>query len=184
MATDFKRWGITATEEQLKFDCDFLFPNPADEYFRGISIQASKETIFAWLCQMRVAPYSYDWIDNLGRRSPQKRNPELTEIAIGQRFMSIFELSDFEVNRQITIKGLDSKPMRIVFGTGAISYLIVPSKDSRECRLIVKICINYPQNIFGFFSRWLLPAGDLIMMRKQLLNFKDLAEAEQIKSEP
>ncbi|MFZ1178196.1 MAG: hypothetical protein WAO15_18365 [Mycobacterium sp.] len=48
--------------------------------------------MFSWLCQLRVAPNSYDALDNLGRRSPRERNPELVHLQLGQRFMTVFAL--------------------------------------------------------------------------------------------
>jgi len=44
------------------------------------------------------------------------------------------------------------------------------------CRLLVKLLVRFPKGPIGWFLRLLLPWGDLIMMRKQLLNFKALSE--------
>jgi len=45
---------------------------------------------------MRIAPYSYDGIDNLGCESPRVLIPGLDELAIGQKVM-IGELADDEL---------------------------------------------------------------------------------------
>jgi len=62
------------------------------------------------------------------------------------------------------------------FGDVGVSYVIVPTTGS-SCRLLVKLIAKYPRGIKGSVMRSLLPWGDLIMMRRQLLNFKQLAEA-------
>lgn len=41
---------------------------------------------------------------------------------------------------------------------------------------MVKLIVRYPGSLVGVAMRRLLPWGDLIMMRKQLLTLKRLAE--------
>ena len=114
-------------------------------------------------------------IDNSGRQSPRTLTAGLDQLAIGQDVMKIFELVDFVRDQHLT--------MRIKPGTGAfsrlgdlaVSYVIVPT-DARSCRLLVKLIVDYPRSIRGSLLRVLLPWGDLIMMRRQLLNLRDLAE--------
>jgi hypothetical protein len=60
-------WGITSHERLLNYPCDRYMETVHDTYYRGVTIHADPEVIFRWICQMRVAPYSYDWIDNFGR---------------------------------------------------------------------------------------------------------------------
>ena len=54
----------------------------------------------------------------------------------------------------------------------AVTYLVVPRPPDRS-RLVVKLCWHYPA-MPGL--GWLLAWSDLVMMRKQLLNLKALAE--------
>jgi hypothetical protein len=46
-----------------------------------------------------------------------------------------------------------------------------------RCRLLVKIVARYPRGLTGTLMRWGLPWVDLVMMRRQLMNFRSLAEA-------
>ena len=64
------RWGVTPEECSRTFPGDRFTQPSYTAYYRGITIRASPETVFRWLCQMKAAPYSYDWLDNLGRQSP------------------------------------------------------------------------------------------------------------------
>jgi len=89
-------WGSTAAERDQSFPCDDLLKNPDDVLFRAIDVDAVPAVTFRWLCQLRTAPYSYDWIDNLGRTSPRTLTPGLELLAVGQTVMTIFELVDFE----------------------------------------------------------------------------------------
>lgn len=170
-------WGATPGEQAMSYPCDRYLLDADHVYFRAIEVRASASCLFRWLCQMRVAPYSYDWIDNIGRRSPHELIPGLENLERGQRMM-IFELVDFEQDRHLT--GLvTSTRIQSIYGKIAGSYVIVPQSEQR-CRLIVKLRIVYPRKGFWSLMRYILPWGDLVMMRKQLLTFKQLAESQTV----
>ena len=169
-------WGTCPEERRLSFPCDRLIPHPEDSLYRGVTIAATSQTVFRWLCQMRVAPYSYDWIDNAGRQSPRALTPGLEHLAVGQDVMEIFQLADFARDQHLTLRMKANSRAQRLFGDIAISYLIV-AKGARSCRLLVKIVAQHPPGVWGKLMRSFLPWGDLIMMRRQLLNFKQLAES-------
>lgn len=62
------------------------------------------ELVFLWLCQLRRAPYSYDWIDNFGRRSPREADPQLSELEVDQSVMTIFTLTGFEPGASLNLR--------------------------------------------------------------------------------
>ncbi|HVM95016.1 MAG TPA: hypothetical protein VMT89_01450 [Candidatus Acidoferrales bacterium] len=168
-------WGTTEEERRQVYPCDDLLPNADGIYFRAVTVHAPVNIVFRWLCQLRVAPYSYDWIDNRGRQSPQHLIDGLEDLQAGQDLMTIFDVASFEANRHLTgrIKQ-QGTPIRL-FGDLAASY-VVAAQDPATCRLIVKLRVDYPSGAFGSLMRVLLPWGDLVMMRRQLLNLKSLAE--------
>src|SRR5215207_481208 len=183
-------WGVYPEEQKLSFPCDrFIVCHDDGVYYRGTTIYAAPKVIFRWLCQLRVNPYSYDWIDNFGIKSPDTLTSGIDELSAGQRVMKSFKLVDFEQDRHLTVlaKKATSKTesrteyniLSRLFGDIAISYLIVP-KTATSCRLLVRLIVRYPPGIIGWFIRLFLPWGDKIMMRKRLLNFKKLSEKEKI----
>jgi hypothetical protein len=172
-----RTWGSTAEERQLAFACDRFVAEPNDALYRALTVNAPPALLFRWLCQLRTAPYSYDWIDNLGRRSPRRLTPGLDRLRVGQRVMTVFRLAAFEPDRHVT--AVLDRPGAL-FGDLAVSYLIVPEADER-CRLVVKLAVAYPRTPIGAAMRALLPAGDLVMMRKQLLTLRKLAERDAAK---
>jgi hypothetical protein len=162
----------------MAFPCDRYLSHADAAFFRAVDVQAPAHILFQWLCQLRVAPYSYDWIDNGGRQSPRHLNPELEKLAVGQRVMSIFQLAAFEVDRHLTI--VMASPRAITtFGEVAGSYVILPL-TTRQCRLVVKLLVCYPTKHPWSLMRWWLPWGDLVMMHKQLLTLKQLAESQAL----
>ena len=169
-------WGTCPEERRLSFPCDRLIPHPEDSLYRGVTIDASAQTVFRWLCQMRVAPYSYDWIDNGGRQSPPALTPGLENLVLGQDVMEIFQLADFARDQHLTLRIKANSRAQRLFGDLAVSYFVV-AKGARSCRLLVKLVAQHPPGVWGMLMRSLLPWGDLIMMRRQLLNFKQLAES-------
>ena len=171
-------WGTDATERALSYPCDRYVEHPEAAYYRGVTIHAAPDEVFRWLCQLRVAPYSYDRLDNGGRPSPPTLTPGAESLAVGQPIMRIFRLVEFEPGRHLTIEIRKDTGAFRLFGNLALTYLIVPETANR-CRLLVKIAVRYPQGLAGAVMRMGLPWGDLIMMRRQLLNLKRLAEAGQ-----
>jgi hypothetical protein len=169
-----RSWHTSERERRLPFPCDAHLAEPDDIYFRGIDIQAPPAVVFRWLCQLRVAPYSYDWIDNFGRRSPRELTPGLEQLRVGQRVMTIFELVEFEQDRHLTIR---LRRAGIFFGEVAVSYVISP-REPGGCRLLAKVPMRHSRRLPGWRLRHAaMPWLDLVMMRKQLLTFKELAES-------
>jgi hypothetical protein len=167
--------GLRPGEAGLDFPCDRYLPGAEDAYYRAIDVDAPPAVLFRWLCQLRVAPYSYDWIDNFGRRSPRTLTPGLEDLQVGQRFMTIFDLVEYEPDVQITL--LIGR-LRRAFGLVAGTYLI-RARDPQRSRLVVKVVVSHPGGrVESRLRAQLLPHGDLVMMRKQLRTLKLLAESQ------
>jgi len=156
-------WGSTPQERALDLPCDELVPGARLVLHRAVDVDAPPEVVFRWLCQMRVAPYSYDLIDNLGRRSPRELTPGLDRLEVGQRFL-IFRLASFEPGAHVTLEHHGP-----VFGDLGITYAVMPGT-----RLVMRVVCNPPRvPLVGH----VLALGDFVMARRQLLNFKRLAES-------
>jgi hypothetical protein len=173
-ASVVRTWGTLPDERRADYPCDALLTDPDDVLFRGVTVQAEPAVVFRWLCQLKVAPYSYDWIDNRGRRSPRTLTAGAEHLAVGQPVMTIFELAGFEAARHFTFVLADRTAARL-FGEIAGTYAVTPSGASHS-RLVVKLLLRHPTRWPGTWIRPFLPAGDLVMMRKQLLTLKRLAE--------
>jgi hypothetical protein len=164
-------WGTTPEERARRYPCDDVLPEPERALFRAVGVDAPPPVVFRWLCQLKLAPYSYDLVDNLGRRSPQRLVPGVERLAVGDR-VAIFTIVSFAVDEHITIGVRGHR----AFGDVAISYVVLPERPGRS-RLVAKLVYVPARGIAGALLRLVLPAGDLVMMRRQLLNLKGLAEA-------
>lgn len=166
---DINHWGSRPQERALAYPCDKWLSDPHHSLFRAVTIQATPQHLYRWLCQLKLAPYSYDWVDNLGRQSPRQLVPGCENPVLGQTMMTLFQLVEFQANQHLTMACNNWLTGHIV-----ISYVILDHGD--HCRLVAKLNIRYPRGPLGWLGRLLLPACDLVMMRKQLLNLKGLAE--------
>jgi hypothetical protein len=131
-----------------------------------VTVLAPAPAVWPWLRQLRVAPYSYDWLDNAGHRSPPTLL-DLPDPRPGDAFSRV--AGRFEVGR-ITSTEPGQHLTASILGA-LMSYVLVPHGDAT--RLLLKIVL--PRR------RWYGPAlalGDLPMARRQLLNLKALAERE------
>jgi hypothetical protein len=158
------RWGVSESETLRSYPCDDFVASPTLQAWRGVSVAAPAEAVWPWVAQVRLAPYSYDWIDNLGRRSPQEM-AHLPEPQVGGRFTAV---GGRELGRIVSVD-----PGEQLTGTimGAfMSYVLVP-QEHETTRLLLKVVMRTTR--WGALG---LSVGDLIMARRQLLNFKQLAE--------
>lgn len=157
------RWGVSDEDVLRHYPCDDLVPAPTLQAWRGVSIDADPATVWARLRQVRLAPYSYDFIDNLGRRSPAERR-DLPDPRVGDPFTRAFGRD------QGRIVGVEAGEHLTATIMGAhMSYVVVPAGE--RTRLLLKVVART--------RPWLAPAlalGDLVMARKQLLRLASLAE--------
>jgi hypothetical protein len=135
-----------------------------------IRIEAPAGAVRPWGAQIRLAPYSYDWIDNRGRRSPREL-AGVPERQVGDRFTTAGGRALGQI--------VSADPGWQLTGTimGAfMSYVLVPRMTTR---LLLQVIMRT--------RRWAAPAlsaGDLIMARRQLLNLKKLAERHYRQESP
>ncbi len=159
------RWDVTNDEMLRSYPCDDFVDSPALQAWRGVRVEAPAAAVWPWIVQVRVAPYAYDWIDNLGRRSPRQLlrlpPPEVGEAFTTAGGRKLGRIVSVDLEKQLTGR---------IMG-GFMSYVLVP-QDRNTTRLLLKVVMQT--------NRWAavgLSVGDLVMARRQLLNLKQLAEA-------
>ncbi|MGC9665137.1 polyketide cyclase [Planosporangium sp. 12N6] len=158
------RWGMTDSEILRSYPCDDFVVSPVLQAWRGVRVEAPATAVWPWVAQVRLAPYAYDWIDNLGRRSPRQL-VGLPEPQVGEAFTTA---GGRKLGRIVSVD-----PGKQLTGTimgGFMSYVLVP-QEHNTTRLLLKVVMQT--------TRWAalgLSVGDLVLARRQLLNLKHLAE--------
>jgi hypothetical protein len=161
------RWGVSDSEVVRPYPCDDFVDSPTLQAWRGVDVRAPAEAVWPWVTQVRLAPYSYDWIDNLGRRSPREL-VGLPEPQQGERFTTA---GGRRLGRIVSVEPREQLTGRIagVF----MSYVLVPD-DHGTTRLLLKVAARTSRA-----AALVVSVGDLVMARRQLLNLKRLAEQHQ-----
>jgi len=170
-------WGVRESEVRASYPCDDLLDSPQEEWFRAVTVRADPAVVFRWLCQLKVAPYSFDLVDNLGRRSPRELTPGAERLEIGQRVMYIFRLVDFEYGRHLTLKMDRPRALRL-FGGFALSYTVAESAPGTT-RLVVKLVVGDKDGMLGRLRMPIMAWGDLAMMSRQLHILRKYAERQR-----
>jgi hypothetical protein len=167
-----EHWGTTDAERSRHTPADAVVPVPRARWTRAVPSSASPEALWRWVCQLTVAPYSYDLIDNAGRASPRSLTPGADDLRVGQRLLVLFVIDGFVPGEQLTLR-------RRRRGTGpvaefAITYAVAPAPAGS--RLVAMVTVDGTRR--GGLLRHLLAWGDLIMMRRQLRTLATLAAQE------
>lgn len=164
-----RSWGATAQECAARYPCDGHLPQPYESFHRAVDVAAPVPLTFRWLCQLRTGTYTYGRM----RRSSRSLTPGAERLAPGQRFLA-FELVDFEDGRHLT--GVTLPAARRAYGAMAVTYQVT-GRGPGASRLVVRLNVASPT---GAARLWAGPLAlaDTLMMRKQLLTLKALAERD------
>lgn len=171
-------WGSTPQERELLLACDAEMPDARKVWHRAIDVDAPPAVVFRWLCQLRKAPYSYDLLDNFGRRSPRKLTPGLEQLEVGQTVMMFYDLVAFERDQHITVV---FRSFNFAFGRRVVTYAVQDAGSDRS-RILVRVRMRPPRGPLGLVVPHTLPWIDLIMMRKQLRTLARLAEKTEART--
>ena len=125
---------------------------------------------------LKRAPYSYDVLDNLGRRSPTRLDPTTGTMTVGDTAVMIFGCVDVVECQEWT--GVVLPLPERMFGPMATTYRVVPMGTGAS-RLICRLDFVSKPDGPGIKGK-ALAAGDLLMMRKQLLTLKKYAERDAV----
>ncbi|WP_341926267.1 hypothetical protein [Nocardioides psychrotolerans] len=168
-------WGADADDLLRDHPADSLVEQPAYPMTRAVTVAAPPELTWRWVCQMAVAPYSYDLVDNLGRRSPRELTPGAEGLRVGQSMLIIFDVVSVDPGRQWTGVTRPSLVSRMV-GPVSVTYAVQPAAAGTS-RLVARM-VARERGPGGWLWARALAWGDLVMMRKQLLTLKALAERD------
>jgi hypothetical protein len=160
------RWGVRDDEVARPYPCDAFVPHPAVAAWRGVTVHTTADQLWPWVGQIRLGPYSYDWIDNLGHSSPRKLQG-LPEPIVGEHFATGFGRASGR-----TLAVTPGEELTGYIAGAIMSYVLAPEGDG--VRLLLKVVTTRGRMIAP-----VLRIGDLVMARRELLNFKLLAESGQ-----
>ena len=171
----FQFWGATPEEIQSPVVGDDLCPKATLIATRSITISAPPQEVFPWFRQMgfgRAGWYSYDWLDNLGRKSATTIHDEWQTVEAGDKVPSgpiSFTAAIVEAPRHfvLEIKSPGKKSPKLHF---TLAYEL--RDDPQGTRLVTRMRshANFP---LGFlFEKLVLGPGDGFMLRRQLLTIR------------
>ena len=169
-------WNSTEKERRMPLDCDALLPDAEDVLHRAIDVNAPVSYLYTRLCQLHLAPYSYDLLDNWGRKSPAEAQVTHDSLESGVKIMTIFSLTKNRPAHSMTIEMTDELGL-MTFGNVVVTYRTLDLGKNRS-RLLIRLRLIYPTRGFGVLSRFCLPFGDWFMCEKQLRVLKKYAEMD------
>ncbi|MFA1542692.1 hypothetical protein [Actinomadura monticuli] len=86
------RWGATREEASTSYPGDDLIQGATAQSTMAVSLPAPPEEVWPWLVQMgceRAGWYSWDLLDNRGRRSSGEIVPEWQDVTVGTRLPAV-----------------------------------------------------------------------------------------------
>lgn len=170
-------WGATAEEVARPMLGDEIVARPSFNATRAVTVNATPEQIYPWIVQMglgRAGWYSYDILDNLGRKSAERIVAEWQDVKPGD----VVPMSP-DGTQGMRVKEFEPN-LRMLWwdGQGDTTWLWELSPvDGDRTRLITRVRMKYRWLSLSAPFNLLIEFFDWPMMRKCMLGIKRRAEA-------
>lgn len=169
-------WGATHEEITGAVIGDDLCPDARVIATRCITINARPHEVFPWIRQMgfgRAGWYSYDWIDNLGRKSARRIHSEWQDVVSGDRIpagpMSFIASHVNEPHSFVLSTSQNGLGKKIQF---TLAYELRP--HIMGTRLVTRMRARVDAPGGRVLEQLCLSPGDGIMVRKQLRTLRSI----------
>lgn len=172
-------WGASSAEVSQPMPGDDVVPCPTFSATRRVTVASPPAAIWPWIMQIgfgRAGWYSYDLLDNLGRRSADNLIPELQHLEVGDLVPlgpgknSGMRVKEIEAGRSMV--WWDEK-LRLTTWTWQLTPM--PGGTTRLVTRVRSRCAwRHPSTAVW---RLLSEVADFPMMRRCLLGIKRRAEA-------
>jgi len=174
----FQFWGATTEEIHDSVVGDNLCPEATLIATRSITISAPPQDVFPWIRQMgfgRAGWYSYDWLDNLGRKSATRVHEEWQSVKSGDKVPSgpisfTAAIVDSPRHFVLEIKSFGKQSPKLHF---TLAYEF--REDPQGTRLVTRMRSHIKLPFGSLIERFILGPGDGIMLRRQLLTINKQA---------
>ena len=167
-----RRWGASDEEVRRPMPGDELLPNGAPSTTRAITIDAKPRDVFPWLLQIgygRGGWYSYDWIDNDGKRSVDRIDPALQKLVVGDRVQMLPGFGP-------TVREIEHDHHILSNGEADTWCLLVELRPGGCTRLISRWRLGWPKSIGAYVWTLIADPGAFVMEQKMLRTIRALAE--------
>jgi hypothetical protein len=188
------RWGASDTEVQALYPGAGLIPGGTRGATMAVTINVPPSQVWPWLVQMgtdRGGWYSWDRLDNFGRRSAWRVQPEWQQIAVGDRLAAIpdgsewWEVAELDPERFLCLRmslDLRGRPFdpagpRPRFYTDSTWGFQLGELPGGRTRLVVSgYWALRPAWLQPFLSAAVLEPSHWVMQTRQFANIKRRAE--------
>ena len=188
------RWGATADEAMAPYPGGELIPGGTRSATMAGTIDAPPSRGWPWLVQMgtdRGGWYSWDRLDNFGKRSAGRIHPEWQQIAVGDRLAATpdgsewWEVAALEPERflglrmSVDLQGrpFDTKRPRPRQFTDSLWGFKLSELPGGRTRLVVSGYWSLrPEWLLPLASALILEPSHWVMQTRQFHNLKRLAE--------
>ena len=170
------RWGATDAEVKRSMPGDEIVSQPSFNATRAVTIHAPAQNIYPWIVQMgvtRAGWYSYDLLDNLGRRSAESLLPEHQNIQIGD----LIPISP-DGKQGMWVKYFRKNKWMLWWDKKGDTTWIweIHPQGENQFRLITRVRVKYRWFSSAVLFNLLTEFFDILMMHKSMLGIKRRAE--------